>query len=143
MDDTDAVDLAPPTGRSVPRRATDVAAIDVDGEAVVFHEGTDRVHLLNPTATLLWSVLDGVATIDELSAELADAFGAPLEVVREDVLAGVTDLLRDGLVHDSSDPNASSASAPVLPSTSELGAPAGTPAGSHVGDRVLAEPPDT
>ena len=41
----------------VPRTAPDVAAVELDGEAVLYDEDRKTVHLLSPTATVLWNCL--------------------------------------------------------------------------------------
>jgi PqqD family protein of HPr-rel-A system len=70
----------------------------VDGSAVVRDPTTGRLFVLNPTATLLWPLLDGSATPDELATEAAAAFGAPADEVRSDVERLVADLAALGLL---------------------------------------------
>jgi coenzyme PQQ synthesis protein D (PqqD) len=59
-----------------PRIRTDLSFAEVDGEAVVYHHGTNEVHYLNPTATLAFRLFDGTATVGELSREIAGEYDA-------------------------------------------------------------------
>jgi hypothetical protein len=67
--------------RTSPAAVTEV----LDGEAVVFVEGTTELHVLNPTATLIWSCLDGKRTVREIALEFSEAAGVPYDLVLSDV----------------------------------------------------------
>ncbi len=41
-----------------------------DGEAVLLHLETAQYHELNPIGALIWEMIDGVRTVDEIEAEL-------------------------------------------------------------------------
>ena len=45
----------------VPARGALVYSVEIDGELVLLDEHEDRLHHLNPTASLLWSCFDGEA----------------------------------------------------------------------------------
>ncbi|MGH9073406.1 MAG: HPr-rel-A system PqqD family peptide chaperone, partial [Acidimicrobiales bacterium] len=75
-----------------------VASVELDGEGVLYDEEAGASHLLNATATAVWSCLDGSGTLDEIAAELADAFGADAQTVRHDVIALVQQFGRQGLL---------------------------------------------
>jgi len=79
-------------------RHPNVASAELDGEVVLFDETTDALHLLNPTAAAVWLRIDGLATVRELAADLAAAFGADPEVVRRDLMALLRELDSDGLL---------------------------------------------
>ena len=79
-----------------PRR--EVVTVEIDGDAVVYDELKEMAHLLNPTAAIVWRLLDGETPLDELSADLAAVFGARLEEVLADVVALVQDLGQRGLL---------------------------------------------
>ena len=64
---------------------------------VVYQPERDRVHYLNHTAALLLELATGEATGGELGAFLAQAYSLP-EPPRDDVAAGLAELLREGLV---------------------------------------------
>jgi hypothetical protein len=88
----------------VPKRAAAAYTVELDGEAVVLDEDRNRLHHLNPTATLVWACFDGSGTIDEIAADLADAFASTTDDVAVEVLGLARDLgsegLLDGVEHD-------------------------------------------
>jgi len=86
------VEREPVDGAFVPRPAGGLQATDVDGELLLLDPRTDRLHLLDPVATVIWSVLDGEVTVDELVGDLADAFETPAATVRADLDALVSAL---------------------------------------------------
>jgi hypothetical protein len=88
----------------LPRAAAHVASVELDGEAVLYDEDRETVHLLSPTATVLWNCFDGSGTIGEIAADVADAYGADVAAVREDIVRVARDLgrqnLLDGVIPD-------------------------------------------
>lgn len=91
----DAID---PGFRAARRTDAAIAAVELEGETVVFDEDTGALHLLDATATTVWQCLDGRASLAELSAELAEATGAALDLVQRDVVDLVRTLGRRGLL---------------------------------------------
>lgn len=78
----------------VPRKRSDLEVVDVAGQLVIWDPTADRVHRLDPIASLVWTHLDGNGTVAELAGDVADTFEQPLAVV----VAALTDLfagLRD------------------------------------------------
>ncbi|MBM3675067.1 MAG: PqqD family protein [Actinobacteria bacterium] len=71
-------------------------AVGVDGEVLVAAAG--EVHVLTPTAALLWECCDGEATVAELSAEVAEVFDQEQEQVLSEVVVLVGELEQRGLV---------------------------------------------
>jgi hypothetical protein len=65
---------------------------------VLYDERNNRFHLLNPSANIVWSCLDGTVSLDALSDELAEAFDTPVEVVRVDLMGLVTRFAGEGLL---------------------------------------------
>ena len=82
----------------VPRRAESAYTVELDGEAVVLDEARNRLHHLNPTATLVWSCFDGSGTIDEIAVDLATAFDSEHHPVVADVLTLARELGGEGLL---------------------------------------------
>ena len=74
-----------------PKLRADLTVVELDGEAIVYHEETRKLHHLNPTATIVLDLCDGQSTIGELSAEIAGAFALD----REEVERQVRTLLRN------------------------------------------------
>lgn len=77
----------------VPAAAEHVITVPVGDEAIVVDDATGQMHLLNPTGALVWQLLDGGTSVDELCTDLAEAFGAPRSTVVADVAALVQALL--------------------------------------------------
>jgi Coenzyme PQQ synthesis protein D (PqqD) len=73
------------TSDSVPRRRDAVHGVELDDESVLYDAGTDRLHLLNWSASAVWWSIDGRATADELARRLAERFQAEPGVMTSDV----------------------------------------------------------
>ena len=68
-----------------PRVRPDLTIVELDGEAVVYDEETTDLHHLNPTATVVLALCDGESTLKEISTDISEAFGAPIEEVEPQV----------------------------------------------------------
>ena len=78
-----------------PRRGRHVEAVDAGHEVVLVDRRRGALHLLNPTAAEVWSLIDGSASLDRMAHDLATAHHAPPDLVRRDVatlLDGLADL---------------------------------------------------
>jgi len=51
-----------------------------DGSTAIFDQRSQSVHSLNPSATVVWEVCAGGATLTQILASLEDRFGAPVDV---------------------------------------------------------------
>ena len=85
-------------GVFVPRAQPSVAGVTLDGESVLYDEASSGLHLLNPTASVVWACCDGGGTVNEIVADIAEAFAEPNEVVRNDVLETLRSFGRAGLL---------------------------------------------
>lgn len=83
-----------------PARADGAATLEFGGETLVYQPQSGEVHRLDPVGAIVWRVLDGQATIDELVADLAGAFEADPDVVHRDVEALLEKLRRGFLLAD-------------------------------------------
>ena len=107
MTDTTALDV---TLASVVRGKGDLAAVEFDGELVLYDEHTASVHHLNPTASVVWQCLDGDASLAAIARDLSMAYSVDEAVVVQDVLDVVQQFARMGLLevgapgHDDSAP---------------------------------------
>jgi hypothetical protein len=93
--------LTPPDAISLdgrPQRDPQVAFVVLDGETVLFHEGLGQAHLFNPTATLVWTELDGQREVSTLVDEFVTMTGAPAAVVERDVLSALEQFAALGLL---------------------------------------------
>jgi PqqD family protein of HPr-rel-A system len=59
---------------SHPKTRDDLTVVVLDGEAVIYDDASGDVHHLNPTATIIFQLLDGSGTVEELAADIAAAF---------------------------------------------------------------------
>jgi hypothetical protein len=48
--------------------------VELDGEAVIYDDRNNKIHYLNPTAMLVFSLFDGTATIRDLADDIADVY---------------------------------------------------------------------
>ncbi len=78
--DADAI-----TDDFVPRPHPATATLAVDGVTVVGDPLTGQLHTLDGPGSLIWACFDGTAPLRSIAAEISEAVGAPLEVVRRDV----------------------------------------------------------
>lgn len=72
--------------------------VELDGETVVFQPDHESLTVLDPVGTVIWTLLDGTATLRILCEELAEAYQAPLQQVQSDVLKLVAQLQQDDLI---------------------------------------------
>ena len=70
--------------------------VTTGGHVVLYGDGA--VHVLSPTAALVWQSCDEDVTVAMLAQEFAESFGVAYESVLADVLAAVQDLIERGLV---------------------------------------------
>jgi thiol-disulfide isomerase/thioredoxin len=91
--DPEAID-----GSFVPVIRDSVAITEHAGETVLLNRMTGNVHLLNPTAAIVWGCLDGTGTIDEIVADITDVLGLEGDEVRASVLEVVRRFGRQGLL---------------------------------------------
>lgn len=68
-----------------PRTRADLTVVELDGEAVIYDEINGDLHRLNPTATLVFSLLDGSATVEDLARDIAKAYGMPVDEITAQV----------------------------------------------------------
>src|SRR6185436_6913722 len=76
---------------SMPARGARLLTVVLDGEEVVYDPVRREAHLLNPTASMLLGRCDGRTGVDDLVAELQDAYGADPEAIERDVVAALAD----------------------------------------------------
>jgi len=63
----------------------DLTVVELDGEAVIYDEQTADLHHLNPTATIVFRLCDGSATMAEIAVDISEAFGVPTAEVEPQV----------------------------------------------------------
>jgi PqqD family protein of HPr-rel-A system len=78
-----------------------VATALLPPEAVLYDERHGEVHLLNGPAAVIWQLLDGQQTAEQLAIELSDVFSVPLETMQRDVADAIGGFQRLGLLEGS------------------------------------------
>ena len=81
-----------------PRARADLAVVELDGEAVVYDEAENALHHLNPTATVVFSLCDGSATIRELADDLGGAYAVAAGRIEPQIRGLLLRLRRAGLL---------------------------------------------
>lgn len=84
-------------GPTRPRRRADAVAVDVDGRWLAWGIAAPPV-VLGPLLAALWTVLDGAATVRDLTEDLAAVTGRRPDDVADHVAMAVLDLAAAGLV---------------------------------------------
>jgi hypothetical protein len=86
--------------RLKPKTRDDLVVEDF-GDELVVGDPWDQfavLHHLNPAATLVFRLCQGTGTSDDLAAEIADAFGLPVEAVQKDVRQILRQFRQSGLL---------------------------------------------
>jgi len=73
--------------------------VEVDGEIAVYHPTTNRVVLLNSSASEIWRRMP-ITSVADLGSAVATHFGVSVDVAEQGVRAGVDLLLAEQLVVD-------------------------------------------
>jgi len=72
-----------------PRPRPEIETAFVGGEAVLLNVETGSVYALNPSASLVWLLLDGVLQTPAVAAELSEIIQVPADELLPDVEAAV------------------------------------------------------
>jgi PqqD family protein of HPr-rel-A system len=81
-----------------PKTKEGLAVVELDGEAVIYDEATGNLHHLNPTATIVFSLCDGSATVKEIAAEISAAFGVETSQVEVEIRSLLKEFRREELL---------------------------------------------
>lgn len=83
----------------IPHKATGTfVEADIDGELVLMNIDTGRFSGLAGTAHTIWNMIDGARDVATMKAELADAYGTPIETCGPEVDAFLAKLEAAGFV---------------------------------------------
>ena len=85
-----------------PRKRADVLELDMGDGFILYNHDSSLVHHLNPTASVVWQLLDGAATVARLAEEIADEYGLAVDNVQMQIVSLVAELDAMGLVEDAS-----------------------------------------
>jgi hypothetical protein len=85
-----------------PRKRADVLELDMGDGVVLYDPGSRLVHHLNPSASLLWSLSDGDASVGQLALEVSEELQLEPSELHEQFVGLVAEMDALGLVSDSS-----------------------------------------
>ena len=86
-------------GRAYPRRHPDTAFRQIGDEGgLVVLPGRAEVKVLNPVGIAVFSLLDGSRDLDTLVESVAEEFEIEISQAREDVVAFLAELQREGML---------------------------------------------
>lgn len=75
-----------------------IGETEIDGRISVFNPRTEKVAVLNETASDIWRLADGAHTVAELTGLLASSYGVAPEGIRDEVEAVVAQLRDQGFI---------------------------------------------
>lgn len=70
-----------------PARSADVAIERVGQDVILYDRRSGRAHVINGSAARVWDLCDGRATLGEITAAFAAAYGLAPSAVSDDVAA--------------------------------------------------------
>lgn len=74
--------------------------MDMGDGVILYDDGSSLVHHLSPSASILWQLCRGEATVGELAANIATAYGVEGSEVEAQLTASVAEFEVLGLVED-------------------------------------------
>jgi hypothetical protein len=98
-----------PEPESRPRRRDGSSAVPLDDNLAVYDDVGQLLILLNVAAAAVWTRCDGVATFDQIVADVASSHAGDIGEITEDVWLTVRRLAELGLVDDVVEDSADSA----------------------------------
>jgi Coenzyme PQQ synthesis protein D (PqqD) len=86
----------------VPRKKAEVLELDMGDGVILYDDTSSLVHHLSPSASIVWQLCQGEASVRTLALEIADELFQDPEQVRTDVSVLLAELDALGLVDDAS-----------------------------------------
>lgn len=83
-----------------PRKSADVLELDMGDGLILYNHDSNLVHHLNQSATLVWHLCDGEATVGQLGHEIAEEYRLKVDNVQMEIAALIAELDALGLVED-------------------------------------------
>ena len=84
--------------KGCPVRKSHVVWRDIAGEVVIAEGGNSTIHVLNGTASLIWSLADGSRGMEDIISEICNKFEVTREEAMLDAEEFCRELLQAGLV---------------------------------------------
>jgi Coenzyme PQQ synthesis protein D (PqqD) len=83
-----------------PRRAADVFELDMGDGMILYNHDSSLVHHLNGSATILWHLCSGDASVAQLGREVAEEYRLEVATIQQEIAALVAEVDALGLVED-------------------------------------------
>ncbi len=82
-----------------PKRKPGIVVKDIGGEVLLYSADEEAVHILNPTAQLLWELCDGEHTVADMEQAIRAKFAVPAKYdVAQDVRQTLSVFAEKGLL---------------------------------------------
>jgi hypothetical protein len=81
-----------------PRRTHGIMEYNVAEELSLYDPATEVVHILNPTAAVIWRMCDGSGTLKDISLQIADGYDLNPAMAEQDVREVLSKFLQAGLI---------------------------------------------
>lgn len=82
----------------IPHPVSGVKLEILDDETLLYHPSLTKAIYLNPTATIVWRLIDGERSIDEITEILKSSFPNGTENISSDVLSVLESLEGQGAI---------------------------------------------
>jgi hypothetical protein len=82
------------------RPSPDLEWVEIDGEVVAWVAADVGLHLLDPAATVVFRLCDGVTPLSATARDIAEAFGGDLAAVESDVVQAASSLVRVNILEE-------------------------------------------
>lgn len=84
----------------IPCKRSDVLELDMGDGFILYNHDSSLVHHLNPSASVIWQLIDGEATVEQLGREVAEEYRLEMSSTRDELAALISELDALGLVED-------------------------------------------
>lgn len=83
---------------TVPAKGNKTASRIVDDEALVFQSQAGEVRVFNKVGTVIWELIDGSRSVNDIAETLSERYEVPVETAREDACEFIETLVSHGLI---------------------------------------------
>jgi PqqD family protein of HPr-rel-A system len=84
----------------MPRQRAGVLELDMGDGVILYDDRSSLVHHLNPSASVVWKLCRGEATLGEIAVDVARGYALERSEAEAHVAAAVSDFRSLGLVED-------------------------------------------
>lgn len=84
----------------IPIKRAEILELDMGDGFIVYNHESNLVHHLNPSASIMWQLCDGEATVKDLAQEIAEEYQLDRDRVRYEVAGLIGELDTLGLVEN-------------------------------------------